>query len=421
MAARKRAPKQTEAAASSNAAAAETKTAPVPESKPATCGDVGGAGAAIAPPKWGFTLKMSLILLAPYLYLLLYHFEIQPELKRTILINAGFSVVAFWATLKMIPVASRYLLRRNLFGYDINKKGTPQGAVKVPESLGIVVSIVFLVVAILFQYFNFTADSNWLVEYNAAIACICFMTLLGFVDDVLDVPWRVKLLVPAIASLALLMAYAGHTTIIVPKPLVELVGAKILDLVSKGVGAAGLNCKVNECLAALAYLTEMSILQIDVDGIKDMTLYPSAVFVGDTYTLFAGMTLAVVGILGHFTETLMIFFAAEIFNFVASVPQLFGFWYCPRHRLPRFDPQTGLLTGTTDWTLVNIYLRIFGRKTEKALCVHLLVVQVLFALFLFMKFHPCTIFVLFRFSSLFLIFFVKAVFSLKFAFMISCC
>lgn len=28
--------------------------------------------------------------------------------------------------------------------------------------------------------------------------------------------------------------------------------------------------------------------------------YPSSVFVGDTYTYFAGMTMAVVGILGHF-------------------------------------------------------------------------------------------------------------------------
>lgn len=28
--------------------------------------------------------------------------------------------------------------------------------------------------------------------------------------------------------------------------------------------------------------------------------YPSAVFVGDTYTYFAGMTMAVAGILGHF-------------------------------------------------------------------------------------------------------------------------
>jgi hypothetical protein len=32
---------------------------------------------------------------------------------------------------------------------------------------------------------------QWLVEYNAALASVCFMILLGFVDDVLDVPWRV--------------------------------------------------------------------------------------------------------------------------------------------------------------------------------------------------------------------------------------
>ncbi|CAI8604848.1 unnamed protein product [Vicia faba] len=100
-----------------------------------------------------------------------------------------------------------------------------------PESLGIVVGIIFLVVTILFQYFNFTADSNWLVEYNAALACIFFMTLLGFVDDVLDVPWRnIKLLLPSIAALPLLMAYAGHTTIVIPKPLVPHIGIEILDL-----------------------------------------------------------------------------------------------------------------------------------------------------------------------------------------------
>ncbi|CAL5341300.1 unnamed protein product [Camellia sinensis] len=34
------------------------------------------------------------------------------------------------------------------------------------------------------------------------------------IDDVLDVPWRVKLLLPSIAALPLLMAYAGHPTIV---------------------------------------------------------------------------------------------------------------------------------------------------------------------------------------------------------------
>ena len=63
--------------------------------------------------------------------------------------------------------------------------------------------------------------------------------------------------------------------------------------------------------------------------------YPSAAFVGDTYCYFAGMTFAVIGILGHFSKTMLLFFIPQIANFVYSVPQLFHFVPCPRHRLPR--------------------------------------------------------------------------------------
>ena len=39
-----------------------------------------------------------------------------------------------------------------------------------------------------------------------------------------------KLVLPSIAALPLLMAYAGHTTIIIPKPLVPYTGLEVLDL-----------------------------------------------------------------------------------------------------------------------------------------------------------------------------------------------
>lgn len=48
------------------------------------------------------------------------------------------------------------------------------------------------------------------------------MLLLGFADDVLDLRWRHKLLLPTIASLPLLMVYYvnfNSTIIIIPKPL----------------------------------------------------------------------------------------------------------------------------------------------------------------------------------------------------------
>lgn len=70
-------------------------------------------------------------------------------------------------------------------------------------------------------------------------------------------------------------------------------------------------------------------------------------FVGDTFCYFAGITFAVVGILGHFSKTLVLFFIPQIFNFVYSCPQLFRLLECPRHRMPRLDKDTGLLHCST--------------------------------------------------------------------------
>ncbi|MBA0615572.1 hypothetical protein Godav_015695, partial [Gossypium davidsonii] len=227
------------------------------------------------------------------------------------------------------------------------------------------------------------------------------MILLGFVDDVLDVPWRSrKLLLPSIAALPLLMAYAGHTTIIIPKPLISYVGQEVLDLgmeqyqvnmaeltVSSVVAGwvyklymgllavfctnsinihAGLNgLEVGQTVVIASAILIHNLMQIGASSdpeykqahafsiylvqpllatslaLLSYNWYPSSVFVGDTYTYFAGMTMAVVGILGHY----------------------------------RFNPETGLLTGTRDGTLINFYLRMVGPKSEKTLCIHLLLVQ----------------------------------------------
>ncbi|XP_026415666.1 UDP-N-acetylglucosamine--dolichyl-phosphate N-acetylglucosaminephosphotransferase-like [Papaver somniferum] len=377
----------------------------------------------IVPSKLPEIASVSAVFFALFFYLLFKHYKIEHDLKRSILINLGLSFVGFIISLILIPVASRYVLRRNLFGYDINKKGTPQGLIKVPESLGIVIGVVFLVVAIVFQYFNLTQDSNWLVEYNAALASICFMILLGFIDDVLDVPWRMKLMLPSIAALPLLMAYAGHTTIIIPKPLIPYVGLEILDLggiyklymfllavfctnsINIHAGINGLEVGQTAVIASAIMIHNVMQIGASSDpeykqahafsiylaqpllttslGLLCFNWYPSSVFVGDTYTYFAGMSMAVIGILGHFSETLLIFFLPQVLNFLASCPQLFGFINCPRHRLPRFDPETGLLTGTRDGTLVNIFLRLFGRCTEKQLCIRLLGFQALCCVFCF--------------------------------------
>lgn len=78
--------------------------------------------------------------------------------------------------------------------------------------------------------------------------------------------------------------------------------------------------------------------------------YPAKVFVGDTYCYFAGMVFAVVGILGHFSKTLLLLFIPQVFNFLYSTPQLFHIIPCPRHRLPKFNSRSGLLEpSVTEW------------------------------------------------------------------------
>ena len=75
--------------------------------------------------------------------------------------------------------------------------------------------------------------------------------------------------------------------------------------------------------------------------------YPARAFPGDTLCYLTGMAFSVVGIQAHFSKTLLLFFLPQIFNFLLSCPQLFGLVACPRHRVPRFDPDTNLLHPST--------------------------------------------------------------------------
>ena len=53
--------------------------------------------------------------------------------------------------------------------------------------------------------------------------------------------------------------------------------------------------------------------------------------------------------------------AGQVLNFLYSVPQLFKWVPCPRHRLPRLDPATGLLHATPNYNLVNLTLHLLVR------------------------------------------------------------
>ena len=79
---------------------------------------------------------------------------------------------------------------------------------------------------------NCVISFDQFVQLIGPLLAICCMIFLGFADDVLNLRWRHKLLLPTIASLPLLMVYFtnfGNTVIVVPKPFRLLLGLH-LDL-----------------------------------------------------------------------------------------------------------------------------------------------------------------------------------------------
>ena len=116
------------------------------------------------------------------------------------------------------------------------------------------------------------------------------------------------------------------------------------------------------------------------------------------------MTFAVLGIHGHFSKTLLLLFLPQVYNFIISVPQVFKLVPCPRHRLPRCDPDTQLLHCSTfpckphqfrlikqnpdaeecpNFTILCTVLRIYGPMKERTLTIVLLGIQVVSTVFAF--------------------------------------
>jgi UDP-N-acetylglucosamine--dolichyl-phosphate N-acetylglucosaminephosphotransferase len=77
--------------------------------------------------------------------------------------------------------------------------------------------------------FKVFLSEEHLTEKFAALVCIVFSVLLGFVDDVIDIPWRYKLIIPLFGILPVLIAYDGVTYVLLPDVIREMIG-KTVDL-----------------------------------------------------------------------------------------------------------------------------------------------------------------------------------------------
>ncbi|KAE8146207.1 glycosyl transferase family 4-domain-containing protein [Aspergillus avenaceus] len=336
--------------------------------------------------------------------------------------SIAFSGIAFSVTYSLITWLSPVFMKAGLKGKDMAKPKRPE----IPESMGAVCAIVYLLALIFFIPFAFYKDivaatsgggnrdvvlevhhvetgrmlhrfpHGRLASYLSGLLSLQCIVILGIGDDLLDIRWRHKVLIPAFGAIPMLIVYFvdfAVTQVVVPVPLQPYLGS-FVDLgwlyyaymaavaifcpnsINMLAGINGVEVSQSLVIAILLIANDALYLApvtpyphpatdshlfslyflLPFVGVSLALLfhnwYPSKVFVGDTYCYFAGMVFAVVGILGHFSKTLLLMFIPQIFNFLYSTPQLFKLIPCPRHRLPKYNTVTGLLDASvTEWTV----------------------------------------------------------------------
>mmetsp|Transcript_1736 Transcript_1736/g.4445 ORF Transcript_1736/g.4445 Transcript_1736/m.4445 type:complete len:466 (+) Transcript_1736:43-1440(+) len=409
--------------------------------------------------------------------------DFSPHLKMTLCVNVLLSAVGFRTTTKLIYGMGDTFVKAGLKGIDLNKHTTKRDAagmlvrpiegISIPESQGTVCSAVFVLVMSVFIPFAFAFHKEevaiaHLLEYLSAVLTITVAAFLGFADDVLDLKWREKIPLPFLATLPLVLVYhvtGKQTAVMVPNMLQPWLGDHLelgilfyiflLCMTVSSTHAINIYAGVNGLEVGQSVIIALSVLVLNVLQLHRIPLefeeyreqhmqslfhvmpflgvslalwrlnwWPAKVFVGDTYCYFAGMSLATMSIVGHFSKTLVLFLIPQAFNCIYSAPQLFRRIGIPqpRHRMPTFNPATGFVQNSftefkpselpvpgrvvyevlrtlrlakvlppdedgkvkmSNLTLINLILYWGGPCREDVLCIRLLALQVLSSLFCF--------------------------------------
>lgn len=285
-----------------------------------------------------------------------------------------------------------------LKGEDAHKPGKP----KLPEAMGLCSAISFIVTLFLFLLFQ-PLDVQF-YKYLAISSSCTFTVLLGFIDDVLDLEWRYKIIFPAVSTIPTLLLYSEGTRVIVPLVgLLDIGGLYYVYMIVCCTFAtnainilSGINgLEVSQVLIISGFMMADNVMRQNSLGTVVLFIlicsavplfwfnaFPASVLVGDNFCYFSGMVLGCVAILTHTTRTLFLLMGIQVFNFVLSLPQLYGAMECPRHRMPDFDGSNLIYSRikhkgkvTPNLTVLNTILYVTGPMKEKDLCEFMVALQ----------------------------------------------
>ena len=247
---------------------------------------------------------------------------------------------AYFLTNQAVPIFLPKLHMAHLGGFDLNKPMENQKE-KTPEAGGIVVVFVVCMLACLFK------DSSSLL-----FSCLA-SGMLGFADNVLNLEWRWKLIVPSCTLIPLTIWYNENYSFsvdvfgfniqlhwILAALYIILFAIFCQNAVNIYAGINGI--EIGQSVVAQASSVIYLVLKHGRAIIDDWKLYfsaalslifiggsmallrynkyPARCFVGDVYTYFAGCVYVTAAVAGNYLVMAVFLYFQELINFFLSLP-----------------------------------------------------------------------------------------------------
>ena len=272
-------------------------------------------------------------------------------------------LVVFGASFGILKIMIPKLKKANIVGKDMHKPNLPE----VPEmgGMGVVVAFSFgVVLAMGIEVFFDDLIPVNIVSLFAVLATVLMISLVGILDDLLDISQKLKAVMPAFAALPLVAIKEGHSILTIPF-LGRIDFGLFYPLVLVPVGITGAANAVNMlagfnglevgmgavAIASLAiislYIRSMTAFVILMVALACLLAalyynwYPAKLLIGDVGTLSIGAIIASSVIVGNFETAGIIIIIPYFVDFVIKLPnrlpKSFGKYnngklYCPNPR-----------------------------------------------------------------------------------------
>src|SRR3972149_2074978 len=151
------------------------------------------------------------------------HLE-EPPMNPFDLIFIESFLISLSTCLLLLPPYIKKAKQVGITGVDIHKPGLPA----IAECGGVILILAYLLGLFFFVPFN-TGLFN--VELIGTAATVLLAAFIGFIDDIYETRWRIKVLTPLLGGVPLSVLRLGRTSLQTPFGLLDFAAFGVLGLV----------------------------------------------------------------------------------------------------------------------------------------------------------------------------------------------